>query len=439
MSLIASPYLSDRSLKIRSKAIPWDGYQRAGLLSAEDVRLIQRVAGSREKAEPILDAEGEAYAALYVRLLSKLSRNDTLQFILVLVGEFIANREDRIPLFFDLQESPYPALLKLLNSPDSFVRLKSSVLASILLAVDSEPQDDVVGKLLGFLGGVVHSPNEPDAQDVAVQCLESVLRVSKARKAAWAAEVDDEAAAGKSKIVEGLLRILQSSSPSPQMQYQLGFCMWLLTFEKEVADGIQSRLSLIPNLLLLARRAQKEKILRIVLSTFRNLLTLSPAANLPALLAADAGKWLKSLEGRAWADEEAKEDWEWVRGEVKAGEEGMSTFAIYLSTLTNPLSWTPPHKSEDFWQINAPKLLEKDKTALKRLVDILKTSDDSTSLAVAANDLAMFLKWCDGGKKALDSLSVKARAMELMTTHPDPEVKYQNLIVTQRLIGGAWA
>ena len=87
MSLVANPFLSDRSLKIRAKAIPWDvrplspppsataksparafivmltrrphrsqGYQRAGLLGQDDVQLIQRVAASRDKAEPILDA-----------------------------------------------------------------------------------------------------------------------------------------------------------------------------------------------------------------------------------------------------------------------------------------------------------------------------------------------------------------------------------------------
>jgi hypothetical protein len=93
MSLVANAFLSDRSLKIRAKAIPWEvslhssrdsppgpltdpvviaphhltslarprrgqqGYQRAGLLEPEDVKLVQRVAStSREKAESILDA-----------------------------------------------------------------------------------------------------------------------------------------------------------------------------------------------------------------------------------------------------------------------------------------------------------------------------------------------------------------------------------------------
>lgn len=28
-------------------------------------------------------------------------------------------------------------------------------------------------------------------------------------------------------------------SPTPQMSYQVGFCLWLLTFEQEVAEQIQ--------------------------------------------------------------------------------------------------------------------------------------------------------------------------------------------------------
>lgn len=59
---------------------------------------------------------------------------------------------------------------------------------------------------------LVGSPNEPEAQDVGVQALESVLRVAEARELAWKAEQEGEqsedgksaAAAGtKPKVVEG--------------------------------------------------------------------------------------------------------------------------------------------------------------------------------------------------------------------------------------------
>ncbi|GAA6030577.1 hypothetical protein JCM8097_006217 [Rhodosporidiobolus ruineniae] len=440
MSLVVSPYLSDRSLKIRAKAIPWDGYQRAGLLGQDDVHLVQRVAGQRDKAEPILDAEGETYAQLYIRLLSKLSRNDTLQFILVLLGDFINDREDRIPLFFAAPDSPYPPLLKLLDSPDDFVRLKSSVVVSALLSSDPEANspthDDVVRKVLSHLAGLIRSPNEPDAQDVAVQCLESVLRVAKAREVAWSTESGE----GKGpKVVEGLVRLLQAS-PSPQMQYQLGFCFWLLTFDQTVAEQINSHYPLIPLLLSLAQQALKEKILRVVLSTYLNLVQRAPAQNLPAMLLAQVLPWIKSLEGRKFADEEIREDVEALGEELRKSQEGMSTYDTYLSELTSHvLTWSPPHKSDDFWRANAQKLADRDRRDLKLLCDILRQSQEPVTLAVAANDVAMFVKFYEGNaRKALDDLGAKARVMELMT-HPDPDVKYQALVATQRLMSHAWA
>ncbi|GAA6024941.1 hypothetical protein JCM10207_001439 [Rhodosporidiobolus poonsookiae] len=439
MSLVASPYLSDRSLKIRSKAIPWDGYQRAGLLGADDVQLIQRVAGSRDKAEPVLEAEAETYAALYIRLLNKLSRNDTLQFILVLLGDFIADRDERIPLFFAASsDSPYPPLLKLLDSQDDFVRLKSSVVASILLSSDPSPPSDVVLKLLSHLGALIRSPNEPDAQDVGVQCLESVLRVHRAREAAWAPEGEEAQAKGP-KLVEALVHMLQAN-PSPQMQYQLGFCVWLLTFDQTIAEQLNAHHSIITVLLTLAQHALKEKILRVALASFRNLVTKAPKQNLAPMLTAQVLPFVKTLQGRKFADDEIKDDVEFLADELKRASEGLTTYDEYLSELASGrLTWSPPHKNDDFWRDNAHKLADKEREQLKVLVALLISSSEATTLAVAANDVAQFVKYYDVGKKALDSLGAKARVMELMTSHPDPDVRYNSLVATQRLIGHAWA
>ncbi|GAA5950009.1 hypothetical protein JCM3765_004163 [Sporobolomyces pararoseus] len=435
MSLVLNSYLSDKSLKIRSKAIPWDGYQRAGLLSAEDVGLIQRVVGNKEKAEPILDAEGETYAALYIRLLNKLSRNDTLQFILVLLGDFIADREDRIPLFLSSSsDSPYPPLLKLLDSQDDFVRLKAAVIASVLLSYDKSPEDEVVQKLLSHLSHLIRLPNEPEGQDVGVQCLESVLRVQKARTAAWDTEKEDSKVP---KVIEGLVQLLKSN-PSPQMQYQLGFCFWLLSFDTPVAESINSKYNLIPLLLDLARSAIKEKILRIVLSTYRNLITKAPKQTLPALLISKVLPFVKTLQGRKFGDEEIKEDVDFLVEELTKSFEGLTTYDEYKSELaTGHLTWSPPHKNDDFWRDNASKLTEKDREQLKTLVKLLISSQEPLTLAVAANDIAQFVKFHDNGKKAIEDLGAKARVMELMA-HGDPDVKYQSLVATQRLMSHAW-
>ncbi|ORY55172.1 armadillo-type protein [Leucosporidium creatinivorum] len=434
MSLVHNPYLNDRSTKIRSKAIPWEGYQRAGLLSAEDVTLIQRVAGQRSQADKVLEEEGETYANLYIRLLSKLSRNDTLQFILVLVGDFIADREDRIPLFLS-QPDCYSPLLKLLDSQDDFVRSKSSVVAATLLSYDPKPADSVVSKLLFHLSSLIRNVNDPEGQDVGVQCLEAALRVEKVRTAVWAAEGKDSEAP---KVVEGLVQLLRTN-PGSQMQYQLGFCFWLLTFDTAIAEQLNSKYNIIPLLSDLARQAVKEKVIRIVVAAFRNLVTKAPQQNLAAMLVAKLLPCVKTLQSRKWSDDEIKEDVDFLVDELKNSFEGLTTYDEYKSELeSGQLSWTPPHKNDDFWRDNAGKLNDKDREQLKKLVNLLIASKDSLVLAVAANDVAQYVKYCDSGKKNLDDLGAKARVMELMG-HSDPDVKYFGLLATQRLISHAWA
>ena len=140
MSQVVNLYLSGLSLKVRSKSVAWEvsrpllvcepleltprtaqGYQRANLLSAEDVALIQRVTGQKAQSETILAAvsarsarhgrtgarlradagaaqEGEVYASLYIRLLNKLSRADTVQSLLSLISDMLQGADPALTL-----------------------------------------------------------------------------------------------------------------------------------------------------------------------------------------------------------------------------------------------------------------------------------------------------------------------------------------------------
>lgn len=78
-----------------SIAIPLhlQGYQRANLVTAEELALIKRVDRQpRAKVESILVTDGQVYATLYLRLLKKLVRVDTMQYILVMVGDALLGR-----------------------------------------------------------------------------------------------------------------------------------------------------------------------------------------------------------------------------------------------------------------------------------------------------------------------------------------------------------
>jgi len=113
-------------------------------------------------------------------------------------------------------------------------------------------------------------------RDVAVQCLEALLPRPEIRKAVWA----------NSNIVMGLVEILQRK-PGPQMSYQLGFCFWLLSFEKDIAEQINKcdcvlsahdrtanldltrRYDVIPLFVDVSKAAVKEKVIRVYIATLR--------------------------------------------------------------------------------------------------------------------------------------------------------------------------
>jgi V-type H+-transporting ATPase subunit H len=56
------------------------------------------------------------------------------------------------------------------------------------------------------------------------------------------------------------------------------------------------------------------------------------------------------------------------------------------------LSWTPPHRSEDFWRNNATKLTEWNNKLLKTLARLLSTSKNPVVLAVGCHDIGELVK-----------------------------------------------
>jgi V-type H+-transporting ATPase subunit H len=70
-----------------------------------------------------------------------------------------------------------------------------------------------------------------------------------------------------------------------------------------------------------------------------------------------------------------------------------STFDEYSSEIeSGHLSWTPPHRSEEFWHENAPKLIEQNNRLLKVITQLLTTSKDPLVLAVVCHDIGQLVK-----------------------------------------------
>ena len=107
ITLVSNSYLDENSSKIRAKPVPWEvqaavtsvvgcrylprpvqGYQRAGLITTDELALIKKVdRQTRPKIESLHTSDGQTYALLYLRLLKKLQRIDTQSCILVLIAD----------------------------------------------------------------------------------------------------------------------------------------------------------------------------------------------------------------------------------------------------------------------------------------------------------------------------------------------------------------
>jgi len=110
LSLVSNAYLDEQSAKIQSKPVPWEvcpphfspppkidyqnqGYQRAGLVTTDELALLKKVDRQpKAKIDPILLSDGQSYALLYLRLLNKLQRIDTMQCILVYIADALLGK-----------------------------------------------------------------------------------------------------------------------------------------------------------------------------------------------------------------------------------------------------------------------------------------------------------------------------------------------------------
>ncbi|VDC06696.1 unnamed protein product [Peniophora sp. CBMAI 1063] len=432
ITLLSNTFVDDQSAKIRAKEVPWPGYQRAGLITPDELALIKRVERqSRAKTEGILLSDGPAYALLYLRLLKKLQRVDTMQWVLVMIADALTDHDERIPLFTRTAETdpelPYTPLLRAFETQDDFVLLKSAQILTVLLG--SEPNalgTNVLLPLLHSLSSFVQSPSS-NKRDVAVQCLESLLPRPEVRQAVWA----------NPGIISGLVDILKSK-PGPQMSYQVGFCFWLLSFEQNIAQQINKKFDIIPLFVDVAKAAVKEKVIRVIIATFSNLVSKAPTSNLPSLLTSSALPFLTNLSSRKYTDPDIPADLSYLIATLTSAFDSLTTWDHYTSELeSGHLSWSPVHESEGFWKENAVRLGEGDGRALRRLVGLVMEGRESLVLAVGCHDLGQYVKYYQPGKKVLTDLGAKTRVMELMA-HADADVRYQALLAVQQLVSHPW-
>ncbi|KAF8549559.1 hypothetical protein OG21DRAFT_1488426 [Imleria badia] len=303
------PYLDENSFKIRSKPVPWEGYplECADLGTSEELALRPQASSKRSTDSPdqrqsIFVSDGQIYALLYLRLLKKLQRVDTvtMQCLLVLMPTRSWGHAVR----------PQPALLAPPKDIGGIrriraVQVRSDLHHTPLLRVHTAPTPTPTAIPQGPRTPPFRAPHQTSAT--------SRCNVS---KRCWPLQIAAELSGVFLASLQGMPSLRASSL---NLLFSLSL---LLTFEQDVAVEINKWVMRFSTRMVAVHNT--EKVIRVIVATFRNLITKAPSASLAATLVAQLLPFSKNLPAHKFSDEDILEDVQFVRDELKCNFENLT-------------------------------------------------------------------------------------------------------------------
>lgn len=317
---------------------------------------------------------------------------------------------------------------RLLAHEDQAVPLLAAKVLNYLIAATETVSEDVLNPFLDWYRDTVAMQDQnTDLQSLAVQALSSILRSSENRSIFWKNEANCQS-----------LSELLDKHGEVQLQYNVLLVQWLLSFDAPIAKELNKKTGAIDRLTKIARASIKEKTTRLAIATLKNLAKVAPEQNVGAMLQADLLPFLKTLSSRQWQDPDIKEDLDYLTEVLSARKKEMTSFDEYVTEIeSGNLTWSPPHRSDEFWSSNASSLSKDDNKLVKSLARILSTSKEPVVLAVACHDIGAFVKGYPEGRNIVQKIGAKSKVLELMGSG-DSELRYEALQTVQILLSKAW-
>ncbi|KAJ2809549.1 H(+)-transporting V1 sector ATPase subunit H [Coemansia guatemalensis] len=470
-AMVSNQVFDEFTEKVRVKPIPWEGYSRAGLITAEELKQLKEFQQQQQQQQQADVAASDnidlsAYVPLLVNLTEKLSSIDALQYLLVVLDELVETDVPSAAVLANTLDTTTHAMFRCMEKKDDYLGLKAcKILVGVVVTVKGRAADKFpFAKMFAYLERCLKSELTL-VVDVALQVMQSALRVRRARGVLY-----NEAAPCLAQIVDVLKRSQHPSSSSlqqqqqqqqssqqgasspgsrasrgvvavPQTQYEAIFCLWLLTFERTIAAMLNKKYDVIPTMVEIARSTVKEKVIRVIVGTWANMLQQASAANVPHMLVAKVPACLATLStGRNFKDADLKESVSQLAEDLGGHTGVLTTWDEYINELASgKLQWgAGSHRSEQFWKLHIQKMDANDHWVVRQLAKILASpSTSDVALAVACHDLSQYVKFNPEGKKLLAKIGAKTRVMDLMTSDY-PEVRYEALMCVQQIMLNAW-
>ncbi|KAJ6815572.1 putative V-type proton ATPase subunit H [Iris pallida] len=406
--------------------IPWETYMSTKLITGTGLQLLRRYdKKSESQRASLLDDDGPAYVNVFMSILRDVFKEETVDYVIALIDDMLTGWR------------------KLLWEGNWFVQEKSCKILSLIVSIrpiqegsDSNEEasssknklmsvDDVLKRLVGWLCAQLKGPSHPTrVVPVAINCLATLLKEPCAR----ASFVQEDG-------VNLLIPLISpaSTQQSIQLLYETCLCIWLLSYYDAALDYLATT-RVLPRLLEVIKGSTKEKVVRVVIFTFRNF--LAKGAFGAQMVDLGLPQILRSLKAQAWSDEDLLDSLTQMEKGLKDNIKRLSSYEKYKQeVLLGHLDWSPMHKDPGFWRENMTNFEENDFQILRVLVTMLDVSVDPTALAVACYDLSQFIQYHPAGRLVASDLKAKEHVMKLMN-HENAEVTKNALLCTQRLFLG---
>ncbi|KAF7273283.1 hypothetical protein GWI33_014004 [Rhynchophorus ferrugineus] len=514
--LAATSVLQQKATDIRNQKVNWQSYYQSRMVSQEDYNFIVAFdVNDSQKREGLLRRDRNQCAQTFLNLLGHVSKDQTLQYILVLIDDMLQEDRSRVEIFHEYankkKEPVWGPFLNLLNRQDGFItNMTSRIIAKIacwsqtpmdrsdlhfyltwlkdqlksqehknkIQRVKVVPKKELKGcyNIISGANSILFGMSLADAASLAQEfdALESTAPSSPRagdRTEIYTERGFDEPGLSDGEIsnneyIQSVARCLQmmlrideyrfafvsvdgistllsvlAGRVNFQVQYQLIFCLWVLTFNPLLAEKM-NKFNVIPILADIVSDSVKEKVTRIILAVFRNLIEKPEDHQVAkehciAMVQSKVLKQLQILEQRKFDDEDIVADVDFLSEKLHSSVQDLSSFDEYATEVkSGRLEWSPVHKSK-FWRENAQRLNEKNYELLRILIHLLETSKDPLVLSVASFDIGEYVRHYPRGKNIIEQLGGKQLVMQLLA-HEDPNVRYEALLAVQKLMVHNW-
>ncbi|KAF7253121.1 hypothetical protein EG68_08615 [Paragonimus skrjabini miyazakii] len=441
-------FLQATAADVRLTRVNWQSYVQGQIINTEQFNFITRLdnASTPEARDRVIHEDRQLTARVFVFILNRISKEQTLQYILTLLDDILQEDKMRVEIFQDYFKDSKDALwsqfFTFFQRGDAFCTYQASrIIAKFACWSSQLMEEKELMHYLNWLRDQLKMPTNHYDQTVA-RNLQMMLRIKQYR-ARFAG------VGGIDTIVE----VLSDKFTSRQLQYQLIFCLWCMSFDTDHVALMYKNRALIPTVSDVLREADREKITRISLALFRSILEKlpTPADQRACGLSLVQCKVLRQLELLSQKDfshdPELTEDMTYLTEKLTASIQDVSSLEEYTTELkSGRLEWSPVHKSAKFWNENAVKFTDNNYEILKMLVRLVELRADPLSLSVAVHDIGEFVRHYPRGKhpffypnrfRVIENLGGKHLVMGLLQ-HEDPNVRYNALVSLQKIMVHNW-